>query len=357
MHTIRIINSDTELMRFQQLENAYHVRGKTHSGGDTLRLVIEDDGEWVALMVWGSACFHLKPRDTFIGWPASLQAERLKLVVNNRRFTILAKPGEKKNLASRCLGLAVRRLPELWQAEHGYRPLLAETFCDSTSSSSGTCYKAANWIPLGLTRGFTRVNRNDNDFFTPNGVPKSLWIKPLHPQAVSLLNASELPADYIRGAEAKADGILPIGRSARESLYEALRHVHDTRTSNRTFAIGAMLSILAMAVMSGANTIKAVARFAQHLDMSQRHELCLPAARNKAGRLAAHEYKVPSYVTLYNFLKGVDRIDFAWRLSLWLTAEASDLPPALTRSDAFLTTILNLVDTAQTTLPEAKLSA
>ena len=41
-----------------------------------------------------------------------------------------------------------------------YRPLLAETFCD-ISHSSGTCYKAANWIPLGMTKGFSRVNRQE----------------------------------------------------------------------------------------------------------------------------------------------------------------------------------------------------
>ena len=46
----------SELKRFKKLEGEYHYMGETRSAGDTLRLVAEEDGEWVALMVWGSAC-------------------------------------------------------------------------------------------------------------------------------------------------------------------------------------------------------------------------------------------------------------------------------------------------------------
>ena len=99
------------------------------------------DGKWVALMVWGSACYHLKPRDAYVGWANSIRAERLKLVVNNRRFTILSEPGERRNLASECLGLVARELPRLWLEKFRYRPLLAETFCD-IERTAGTCYRA-----------------------------------------------------------------------------------------------------------------------------------------------------------------------------------------------------------------------
>ena len=43
----------------------------------------------------------------------------------------------------------------------------------------------------------------------------------------------------------------------------ALCRVRDTRDSNRTFHIGGMLSIVVMAMMSGANSVKAIARFAE----------------------------------------------------------------------------------------------
>ncbi len=153
--------------RFGELEEKYHYMGETHSGGDTLRLVIEDDGEWVAIMVWGGACYHLLRRDEYIGWTPSLRAQRLKLIATNMHFTILAKPGERKNLASQCLALAAREIAGLWVREFHYRPLLAETFCD-IEHSAGTCYKAAGWTPLGMTKGFTRVNRQECYFYVPN---------------------------------------------------------------------------------------------------------------------------------------------------------------------------------------------
>ena len=56
MLKIRPVWKADELKRFKALEREYHYMGETHSGGDTLRLVIEDGGEWVAIMVWGGAC-------------------------------------------------------------------------------------------------------------------------------------------------------------------------------------------------------------------------------------------------------------------------------------------------------------
>ena len=59
MLTMRQVTKATELKRFKELEGEYHYMGETHSGGDTMRLVFEEDGKWVALMVWGSACYHI----------------------------------------------------------------------------------------------------------------------------------------------------------------------------------------------------------------------------------------------------------------------------------------------------------
>ena len=85
---IRHIYKATELKRFGKLEGKYHHMGETHSGGDTMRIVFEDEnGKWLALMVWGSACYHLRPRDEYIGWNMALRRARQKLVLNNRRFT------------------------------------------------------------------------------------------------------------------------------------------------------------------------------------------------------------------------------------------------------------------------------
>ena len=114
-----------EAKRFDSLLGEYHYLGETRPVGDTMRMVAEIDGEWVGLLMWGSAAYRLKPRDEFIGWTPTQRAQRQKLIVQNRRFLLLAERGEHPNLASRILGATVRKLPSLWFERFGYEPLLA----------------------------------------------------------------------------------------------------------------------------------------------------------------------------------------------------------------------------------------
>ena len=57
-----------------------------------------------------------------------------------------------RNLASKLLAMAARRVAEDWENRYGYRPVLMETFVE-TPRFAGTCYRAANWTPVGQTRG------------------------------------------------------------------------------------------------------------------------------------------------------------------------------------------------------------
>ena len=93
-----------ELKRFKELAGKFHYMGDGHAGGDTMRMVVEIDGEWVALFLWGSAAYRLKDRDSFIGWSEPQRAQRQKLIVQNRRFVLLVDRGAHPNLASRILG-------------------------------------------------------------------------------------------------------------------------------------------------------------------------------------------------------------------------------------------------------------
>ena len=140
--------------------------------GDYLRQVVEGDGQPLALLVWGPACYALKDRDRWISWSANQRVERLKLVVQNRRFLLLTAKGQSPNLASQALGAALRVLPEHWQERFGYRPLLAETFTDP-EAYAGTCYKASNWEPVGYSAGY---RRHRADFYVANERPKKLWL-------------------------------------------------------------------------------------------------------------------------------------------------------------------------------------
>ena len=100
---------------FRKLEGKYHYMGESHGAGDLVRLVFEEDGRPVALMTWAAACYCLKARDERIGWNPAMRAARLKLVVNNRRYTELVPKGARPNLASHVLGMAVRELPAIWE--------------------------------------------------------------------------------------------------------------------------------------------------------------------------------------------------------------------------------------------------
>ena len=84
------------------------------------------EGRWIALLVWGPAALKLKDREQWIGWNRALAAERLKLVVQNRRYLLLHDRGAEPNLASAALAAACRALPGQWQERFGYAPLIAE---------------------------------------------------------------------------------------------------------------------------------------------------------------------------------------------------------------------------------------
>jgi hypothetical protein len=299
-----------------------------------MRIVAQIEGEWVGLLMWGSACYRLKPRDQFIGWTATQRARRQKLIVQNRRFLLLVERGEHPNLASRILGAAIRQLPRLWFDAFGYEPLLAETFTD-IEAFEGTCYKASGWQPLGLSKGYSRHRA---DFYVPNERPKKLWVRQLRADAVEQLRAMHLPQQCLKGAQSDADGVLPLHKPQIESLYEALRKVPDPRARNRSFPLGAVLSIVAMAIFSGHHNLVQIVRFANRLDQKQRKELGLPRFKPDSSYR-----KVPSYKVFYNLLRKVDIDAFAQCLSQWLAQHSGTLPAALALDGKFIRDTVGVV--------------
>jgi hypothetical protein len=129
----------------------YHYLGYNALPGAQLRYLIRFQGQELACLGFGASAWKVAPRDRFIGWTHEQRKRNLYLVVNNARFLILPWV-HSPNLASKILSLLAKRLPEDWQIRYGYRPVLLETFveCDRFR---GTCYKAANWIHVGITKG------------------------------------------------------------------------------------------------------------------------------------------------------------------------------------------------------------
>ena len=163
----------------------YHYLGYQPLTGAQRRYFAFTEHRPLALLGFAAAAWKVHPRDTFIGWSARQRQARLHLIVNNARFLILPWV-RSRNLASRLLAIATRRLAEDWQNRYGYRPVLLETFVEAPRFR-GTCYKAANWICLGETRG-----RGKRDIHHQNALPrKLLWIYPLASDFRDILCAPE----------------------------------------------------------------------------------------------------------------------------------------------------------------------
>lgn len=152
----------------------YHYQGARVPVGASLRYLVRAGEQVVACLLWTSPAWALRPRDHWIGWSLAQRRQHLQQVVNHGRFLIL--PWIRvKGLASQILAQAARQVPHDWTAHYGVRPLLLET-CVDTTRFAGTCYRAANWIPLGHTQGRGRMDRQHHHPTTP----KLVLVYPLH---------------------------------------------------------------------------------------------------------------------------------------------------------------------------------
>ena len=128
-----------------------HPLGECRLVGRQLRYLIASDHGWLGGIGFGSAALYLESRDEWIGWSSAQRVEQLERVVNMARF--LVRPSVRcPNLASHVLGLCARRIAADFERRYGLAPWLLESFVD-TSAYAGTCYKAANWILAGHTKG------------------------------------------------------------------------------------------------------------------------------------------------------------------------------------------------------------
>jgi hypothetical protein len=170
--TLDLVCGEAESHLWNEFVDRYHYLGYQPLPGAQLRYFAKAQGQIIALLGFGAAAWSTAPRDQFIGWSREQRMARLHLVTNNARFLIL--PWVKStHLASKLLAMAARRLPDDWAAKYGFRPVLLETFIEN-NRFKGTCYKAANWIHLGQTRG--RGKLGDHSASAPI---KSIWVFPL----------------------------------------------------------------------------------------------------------------------------------------------------------------------------------
>lgn len=174
--------------QWNRLIGCHHYLGYVPAVGRQKRyLMVSERHGVVAAAAFSAAAWRCAPRDQWIGWNEEQRVEHLQAVVCNTRFLILPWV-EVKNLASHLLARLADRVVEDWRKSYGYAPLLLETFVDRRRFS-GTCYRAAGWLPVGQTAGFSR---NERTAHAPVGV-KDVYLYPLHQQARQRLCNGSFP--------------------------------------------------------------------------------------------------------------------------------------------------------------------
>ena len=304
--TVRLIE-EAERPRFDSLLELKHYLCSARMVGRTLRYVAELDGEWVALASFSAASLHVKAREAWIGWTPRQRARRLKFVVNNSRYLVLPERERLPNLASRALGLFLRRLSRDWEARWGHPVFAVESFVDETRYR-GVCYRACGFEAAGPTAGFKRASR---DFYHEHGEPKQLYLKELQPGARALLRRGRWPEALIEHEERIA-GPCPWRAPDLESLLDRFRELRDGRRGHglrhrQPF----VLSCAAVAVLMGAGGYQAIEDTCRKF--TQRQLRALGCQRNAAG-----EYAPPSDSTFFRVLNKLDTHRFDRIVGDWL---------------------------------------
>ena len=305
---VRPIVSD-EKAAFTTLLDRHHYLGSAPLIGHSIQYLACVQDRWLALLVFAAAALKSRPRDQWIGWPPCLHWQRLHLLANNTRFLIL--PGcSQPNLASKVLSLCAKRIAADWQRCYGYPLLLLETFVDP-ARFTGTCYRAAGWQELGLTRGF----RKSNTRYVQHDRPKRILVRSLHPQARAILARPMLAPTYQKGAVPQ----LRLNTKQTDSLFTYVvrltdpRHLQGQRHTRR-----ALTAIMFCATLCGARGYEAISDWAQHVSQPMRRRL---GCTKRGGR-----YIVPSRSTLYRFINAVDPWEVDQLLGLWLATFGGEDP-------------------------------
>ena len=305
--TVRLMSED-ELGRFNYHLQEDHYLESSRLAGQSLRYVAEVEGRWVALLTFSAPALHLKAREHWIGWSPRQRARRLGLVVNNSRFLVLLERQRYPNLASRVLGLALRRLSADWEEQWHHPVLVVESFVDE-SLYRGTCYRACGFEAVGPTAGFGRASR---DFYQEHGRPKQLYLRELRRGARRRLQQARLPEE-LGLCESDVTGPCPFQAPTLKSLLGALSALPDSRCGHglrhrQRF----VLACAAVCTLMGACGFRAFENTCKKFTQRQLRALgCTP--NEKDGR-----YYPPSDSTFQRVLNNIDAAAVASIIGRWL---------------------------------------
>jgi Domain of unknown function (DUF4338) len=170
---IHQVRRTTDEPLFNSLMEQYHYLSYEQPVGEHLKYLTWAQGRPIACVAWSSAPRHLGSRDRYIGWSVEARRRNIRFLAYNTRFLIL--PWVRvPHLASHILGRMAATLSDDWQAMYHHPVYFAETFIDP-QRFRGTCYRAANWVPMGVTTG----RGKDDQTHQPNRPIKEVFGLPL----------------------------------------------------------------------------------------------------------------------------------------------------------------------------------
>lgn len=157
IHGLRLVlvrNSD-QMRVWNEMMITEHPQGAGPLVGRQLRYLVESEHGLLGGLAFAAAALHLADRDAWIGWDDEQRRAHLQYLVGLNRFLI--RPGVHcRNLASKVLSMGLEAMTRDFEKTYNYKPLLVETFVES---GTGTCFRAANWVHVGRTKG---RGRQDN---------------------------------------------------------------------------------------------------------------------------------------------------------------------------------------------------
>jgi hypothetical protein len=312
---VRLIAPEEKALWDDLMTSRHYLKSATMVG-EQLRYVAEYNGQWLALLGWSAAAYHLKGRDAWIGWSVEQRRRRSHLLANNARFLLLTEPGQLPNLATRVLSLCCQRLSPDWQATYGHPILAVESFVDA-QLFRGTAYKAAGWQALGCTSCFTRVSE---DFYVAHDRPKTLYARLLHKRAAQWLRHPQLP-EALRPFEREVPPRCRQLAGPLGSLWEHLHHhVPEVRSlKGMRHKQATVLAITIAWLLTGQRGgYRGIALFAQSLSHAQRRWLRCWFNRK------TRQYEVPTENCVYRVLSTVPIAPLGQALVDWQSAASAD---------------------------------
>jgi len=172
---------------WNELVREYHYLGHRKMPGANLKYIAFSGSSPLAALSFRAASLTLKPRDCFIGWSPEQRSKHLPQLANSNRFLIL--PWVRvKNLGSYLLSQITRQLIQDWFCYYEQQLLLLETFVDPRYFR-GTIYKAAGWVHVGSTLGYSP----HGPAYEYHGYPKEVYLFPLRGDFRSIIGCKQRP--------------------------------------------------------------------------------------------------------------------------------------------------------------------